>query len=81
MTVPQQKLQVSDPRCRLAMPSLHVPRAHLSWHWDPDALARWYTLMPTCRLVSRAGPMQRELLLECRTGAGSSDGKARSRLK
>ena len=81
MTVPQQKLQVSDPRCRLAMPSLHVPRAHLSWHWDPDALARWYTLMPTCRLVSRAASRQRELLLECRTGAGSSDGKARSRLK
>ena len=80
MTVPQQKLQGSDHRCRLAVPSLHVPRAHLSWHWDPDALARWYTLMPTCRLVSRAGPMQHQLPMEYRTGAGRSDGKARSRL-
>ena len=59
-----------DHRCRLAVPSLHVPRTHLSGHWDPDALARWYTLMPTCRLVSRAGPVQRKLLLEYRTGAG-----------
>jgi hypothetical protein len=81
MTVPQQTLQVSDPRCRLAMPSLHVPRAHLSWHWDPDALARWYTLITLSRLVSRAGPRQREMLMKNRTGAGSSDGKARSRLK
>jgi len=70
MTVPQQKLQGSDHRCRLAVPSLHVSRTNLSWHWDPDALARWYTLIPTCRLVSRAGPMQRNLLLDCRTGAG-----------
>ena len=70
MTVPQQKLQGSDHRCRLAVPSLHVSRAHLSWHWDPDALARWSTLMPTCRLVSRAGSRQRELLMENRTGAG-----------
>ena len=71
MTVPQQELQ-SDPRCRLAMSSLHVPRSNVSWHWDPDALARWYTLMPTCRLVSRAASRQRELLLENRTGAGNS---------
>jgi len=70
MTVPQQKLQGSDHRCRLAVPSLHVPRAHLSWHWDPDALARWYTLIPTCRLVSKAEPMQRNLLMEYRTGVG-----------
>ena len=70
MTVPQQKLQGSDHRCRLAVPSLHVPRTHLSWHWDPDALARWYTLMPTSRLVSRTGPVQRNLLMEYRTGAG-----------
>jgi hypothetical protein len=81
MTVPQQKLQGSDHRCRLAVPSLHVSRTNLSWHWDPDALARWYTLITTCRLVSRTGPMQRNLLMEYRTGAGSSDGKARSRLK
>ena len=71
MTVPQQELQ-SDPRCRLAMSSLHVPRSNVSWHWDPDALARWYTLMPTCRLVSKAGSRQRELLMENRTGAGNS---------
>ena len=71
MTVPQQKLLKRDLRCRLAVPSLHVPRAHLSWHWDPDALARWYTLIPTCRLVSRAGPMQRNLLLECGLALGS----------
>ena len=70
-----------DHRCRLAVPFVYVPRFYISWHWDPDALARWYTLMPTCRLVSRTGPVQRKLLLECRTGAGSSDGKARSRLK
>ena len=70
MTVLQQKLQESDHRCRLAVPSLHVPRTHLSWHWDPDALARWYTLMPTSRLVSRTGPVQRNLLMEYRTGVG-----------
>ena len=55
MMVQQQKLLKRDFRCRLAVPSLHVPRSHLSGHWDPDALARWYILMPTCRLVSRAG--------------------------
>jgi len=45
MTVPQQKLQGSDHRCRLAVPSLHVSRTNLSWHWDPDALACWNTVM------------------------------------
>ena len=55
MMVQQQKLLKRDLRCRLAVPSLHVPRSHLSGHWDPDALARWYTVIPTCRLVSRAG--------------------------
>jgi hypothetical protein len=59
-----------DLRCRLAVPSVYVSRFHISWHWDPDALARWNTVIPTCRLVSRAGPMQRKLLLEYRTGAG-----------
>jgi len=44
-----------DHRCRLAVPFVYVPRFYISWHWDPDALARWYTLMPTSRLVSRAG--------------------------
>ena len=64
MTVPQQKLQGSDHRCRLAVPSLHVPRAHLSWHWDPDPLARWNTVIPTCRLVSRAGRPCAEITME-----------------
>ena len=62
----QRHLQLElldDHRCRLAVPSLHVPRFHISWHWDPDALARWYTLMPTCRLVSRTGSRQRKLLM------------------
>ena len=65
----QRHLQLElldDHRCRLAVPSLHVSRAHLSWHWDPDALARWHTVMPS-RLVSIAGPVQRELLMEYRT--------------
>ena len=55
MMVQQQKLLKRDLRCRLAVPSLHVPRSHLSGPWDPDALARWYTVIPTCRLVSKAG--------------------------
>ena len=71
MTVPQQKLQESDHRCRLAVPSLHVPRTHLSGHWDPDALARWYTLMPTCRLVSQAARPCAEGTAGYRTGAGN----------
>ena len=45
-----------DLRCRLAVPSVYVSRFHISWDWDPDALARWYTLIPTCRLVSRVAP-------------------------
>ena len=70
MTVPQQKLQGSDHRCRLAVPSLHVPRTHLSWHWDPDALARWYTLMPTSRLVSRVASPCAEGTARVQDGAG-----------
>ena len=69
MTVPQQKLQESDYRCCLAVPSLLVPRINLSWHWDPDALARRHTVIPTCRLVSKAGPRQRELLMDLTAGA------------
>ena len=70
MTVPQQKLQGSDHRCRLAVPSLYVPRAHISWHWDPDALARWYTLIPACRLVPNAGRPCAEITMEFGTRAG-----------
>ena len=71
MTALQQKLQESDYRCRLAVPSLHVPRAHLSGHWDPDALARWYTLM--CYLVSflELHPPAQKVLLGYRTALGS----------
>jgi len=62
----QRHLQLELPhdlRCRLAVPFVYVSRFHISWHWDPDALARWYTLMPTCRLVSRTGSRQRKLLM------------------
>ena len=44
-----------DLRCRLAVPSVYVPNIYIGWHWDPDALARWHTVIPTCRLVSKAG--------------------------
>ena len=70
MMVQQQKLLKRDLRCRLAVPSLHVPRSHLSGHWDPDALARWNTVIPTCRLVYKGEPPAQRLLLEYRTGAG-----------
>ena len=52
-----------DVRCRLAMPSVYVSRFHISWHWDPDALARWYTMIPTCRLVHKGEPPAQKLLL------------------
>jgi len=29
----------------LAVPFVYVSWYHISWHWDPDALARWYSLM------------------------------------
>ena len=70
MMVQQQKLLKRDLRCRLAVPSLHVPRSHLSGHWDPDSLARWNTVIPTCRLVYKGEPPAQRLLLEYRTGAG-----------
>ncbi len=70
-----------DIRCRLAVPFVYVSRFHISGHWDPDALARWYTLMPTSRLVSRGELPAQKLLLEYRTGAGKCFRKARSRLK
>ena len=34
-----------DLRCRLAVPFVYVSRFHISGHWDPDALARWHTMM------------------------------------
>ena len=54
----QRHLQLElkrDLRCRLPVPSVYVPNIYIGWHWDPDALARWYTVIPTCRLVSKAG--------------------------
>ena len=63
------------------MPFVYVSRFHISGHWDPDALARWYTMIPTCRLVHKGEPPAQKLLLDYRTGAGNSGGKARSRLK
>ena len=81
MMVQQQKLLKRDLRCRLAVPSLHVPRSHLSGHWDPDALARWYTLIPTCRLVYRAAPPYAEGTAGVQDWRWEADGKARSRFK
>ena len=66
---------------RLVLPFVYVSRFHISGHWDPDALARWYTMIPTCRLVHKGEPPAQKLLLDHRTGAGNSGGKARSRLK
>ena len=63
----QRHLQLElkrDLRCRLPVPSVYVSRFHISGHWDPDALARWYTLIPTCRLVYRAAPPCAEVTAE-----------------
>ena len=62
------------------MPFVYVPRFHISWHWDPDALARWSTMMSYLVSFLRVAPPQQKLMLDHRTGAGNSDGKARSRL-
>ena len=51
-------LQLERPhefRCRLAVPFVYVPRYHISWHRDPDALARWNFVMSYLGLVSKAG--------------------------
>jgi hypothetical protein len=70
MMVQQQELLKSDLRCRLAVPSLHVPRSHLSGHWDPDALARWHTMMSYLVSFLELHPPAQKLLLDHRTGAG-----------
>ena len=80
----QRHLQLELPhdlRCRLAVPFVYVPRFHISWHWDPDALARWYTLMPTSRLVSKGELPAQKPLLVTGLALGTGRGKARSRLK
>ena len=75
MMVQQQKLLKRDLRCRLAVPSLHVPRSHLSGHWDPDALARWHTMMSYLVSFLELHPPAQKVLLEYRTGAGNCCGK------
>ena len=62
------------------MPFVYVPRFHISGHWDPDALARWNTVMYYLVSSRKVSPLQQKLLLRDRTGAGNSGGKARSRL-
>jgi len=59
-----------DLRCRLLVPSVYVSRFHISWHWDPDALARWNLVMSYLGLVYKGEPPAQRLLLEYRTGAG-----------
>ena len=45
------QLELTDEfRCRLAVPFIYVPNIHIGWDWDPDALARWSTLISS-RLV------------------------------
>ena len=54
----QRHLQLELPhdlRCRLPVPSVYVSQFHISWHWDPDALARWNLVMSYLGLVSKAG--------------------------
>ena len=80
----QRHLQLElkrDLRCRLSVPSVYVPNIYIGWHWDPDALARWSTVIFHLGLVYKGEPPAQKLLLDHRTGAGNSDGKARSRLK
>lgn len=69
----QRHLQLELPhdlRCRLAVPFVYVSRFHISWHWDPDALARWYTMMSYLVSFLELHPPAQKLLLEYRTGAG-----------
>jgi hypothetical protein len=55
---------------RLAVPFVYVPNIHISGHWDPDALARWNTMIPIPRLVSRVACTCAEITDGVRTGAG-----------
>ena len=68
-------------RGRLPVPFVYVSWFHISWHWDPDALARWSIVMSTSRLVSRVAHPFAEATAGVKDCAGNSDGKARSRLK
>jgi hypothetical protein len=60
-----------DLRCRLAVPFVYVSRFHISWYWDPDALARWHTMMSYLVSFLESHPPAQELLLEYRTALGS----------
>ena len=75
MMVQQQKLLKRDLRCRLPVPSVYVPNIYIGWHWDPDALARWNTVIPTCRLVSRVAPPCAEANAGVQDCAGNCCGK------
>ena len=48
-----------DLRCRLAVPSVYVSRFHISGHWDPDALARWSTMMSYLVSSRKVSPLRR----------------------
>ena len=56
-----------DLRCRLAVPFVYVSRFHISWHWDPDALARWHTMMSYLVSFLELHPPAQKVLLEYRT--------------
>ena len=58
----QRHLQLELPHdisCRLAVPFVYVSRFHISGHWDPDALARWYTLMYYLVSFSKVSSLRR----------------------
>ena len=79
----QRHLQLElklDLRFRLPVPSVYVPQFYISWHWDPDALARWHTMMSyLVSFLELHPPAQRYCWS---TGLRwEADGKARSRFK
>lgn len=59
------QLELTDEfRCRLAVPFIYVPNIHIGWDWDPDALARWSTLISS-RLVLVNGQHWEQVKLHC----------------
>jgi hypothetical protein len=80
----QRHLQLElkrDLRCRLAVPFVYVSRFHISGHWDPDALARWHTMMSYLVSFLELHPPAAEAFAGVQDGAGKCFRKARSRLK
>ena len=62
----QRHLQLElkrDLRCRLAVPSVYVPQFYISWYWDPDALARWHTMMSYLVSFLELHPPSQKLML------------------